>query len=169
MRSRILALIAFPLVAANCTDDSATAVSHARPSGESGPASFAAATEAFPSEIEACYVPGSGAIYRINAPTAPSGCRNPSHVYFKWGDGGATGGGWELVRATVVRDAGGFGVITCPEGKFAVNGGFVVAHPQAPGGEALVSTPGMLTTGKGWYLQGDASSLVQAWVTCITS
>ena len=62
------------------------------------PAALAAQTAATtpPPVIEACYVPGSGAIYRIDtpegpAPGAPSACLAARHVRFRWNQQGPPG------------------------------------------------------------------------------
>ena len=35
----------------------------------------------------ACYVPGSGTVYRIKEPNTPEKCAAPSHTEFSWTDG----------------------------------------------------------------------------------
>ena len=55
------------------------------------PAVAAAQPATPPATIEACYVPASGTIYRINAPGAPSACHSPAHVRFAWNQQGVPG------------------------------------------------------------------------------
>lgn len=61
-----------------------------------GPAALAAQTAPTPPVIDACYVPGSGAVYRIDtpeapAPRAPAACLAASHVRFRWNQQGPAG------------------------------------------------------------------------------
>jgi len=50
--------------------------------------------------LEACFVPGSGTVYRIAADGAPDACRSPKHVRFTWSTSVPSG--------------------TCPAGQFMV-------------------------------------------------
>lgn len=43
--------------------------------------------------FHACYVPASGTVYRIKAPSTPQNCLQPTHVAFSWTDGAGGGGG----------------------------------------------------------------------------
>lgn len=43
--------------------------------------------------FHACYVPASGTVYRIKAPSTPLNCLQPTHVAFSWTDGAGGGGG----------------------------------------------------------------------------
>lgn len=57
--------------------------------------SLAATTDAAAQEatqtLRACYVPGTGTIYRIGAPGLPSSCLSDAHVEFTWNAQGAAG------------------------------------------------------------------------------
>lgn len=67
--------------------------------------------------LEACYVPGSGTVYRINAEGAPDDCRSHRHVRFTWSTSIPTG--------------------FCPDGEFMVGiseGGEIVCAAPADGG-----------------------------------
>jgi hypothetical protein len=111
------------------------------------PASPLALREA--TEFHACYVPGSGTVYRIKEPGLRQECSSHTHVEFSWkqdgepgpegpagadgpagpeGPPGPAGGlaGVEIARervllapATITR-----AIVTCPDGKIATGGGF---------------------------------------------
>jgi hypothetical protein len=56
----------------------------------------AATSDAVPKTLEACYVPASGTIYRIDTPAspaagAPKGCLSPAHARFEWNQQGVAG------------------------------------------------------------------------------
>jgi hypothetical protein len=110
------------------------------------PAVAAAQSPAPPATIEACYVPASGTIYRINtaaspAPGAPNACLTPAHVRFTWnqqapaGPAGAPGpqgpagpaGSANYVRisspATLAPGSYVAYGLTCTGGRRAVGGG----------------------------------------------
>jgi hypothetical protein len=60
-------------------------------------AARAGAQSGAPPVVDACYVPASGTIYRIDTPEsptpgAPNGCRNSQHVRFRWNQQGPAGG-----------------------------------------------------------------------------
>ena len=60
------------------------------------PAPLLAQAPAAPAAIDACYVPASGTIYRINtaqspAPGAPGACLSAAHVRFTWNQQGPKG------------------------------------------------------------------------------
>ncbi len=50
-----------------------------------------AAQGALPDTLHACFVPGSGTIYRIKATGLPTNCLAPAHVAFQWNAGGSEG------------------------------------------------------------------------------
>jgi hypothetical protein len=61
-----------------------------------GAARYASAQSAPPPTIDACYVPASGTVYRIDtpaspAPGAPKQCLSPTHVAFAWTRTGPAG------------------------------------------------------------------------------
>ncbi len=57
-------------------------------------ATFGAAPSAGAQTVfHACYVPASGTVYRIKAPSTPQNCLQPTHVAFSWTDGAGGGGG----------------------------------------------------------------------------
>ena len=124
-------------------------------------------TSDMPSRIEACYIPGSGVIYRIKADGAPNECRSSQHIQFSWSREAGSGTGWELVRGKVTFGPNSFGLLPCPPGKLAVNGGGVRSFPS--GEEWLVTAPGMAPDGSGWLLGGDPGLVIPAWVVCIGS
>jgi hypothetical protein len=51
------------------------------------------ATTTDPGLMEACYVPGSGTVYRIRVAETPSpdNCKGNKHVYFSWNGAGIPG------------------------------------------------------------------------------
>lgn len=59
-----------------------------------GTGSEAAAQAAPDPIIVACYVPGSGTVYRIRVPEAKAECSSPQHVQFSWSS--AVGGEFQL-------------------------------------------------------------------------
>jgi hypothetical protein len=87
----------------------------------------------------ACYVPGSGTVYRVGGPDTPATCKNPSHVAFQWTD---------FVRAvepviqftSVAIDPGAiaFGSAVCPVDSIMYTGGFALHSDQL---RLLASTP----------------------------
>ena len=109
-----------------------------------------------PPVIDACYVPASGTIYRVNAAGAPANCLSPTHVRFTWnqqglkGDKGDTGAKGEMGATGPKGDKGDTGpaatlqyarvstAVTvlrntyrdiakdCPSGRKVVGGGFQV-------------------------------------------
>lgn len=101
--------------------------------------------------IRACYVPGSGTVYRVGAPGAPDACTAGAHVEFAWeatgvggpsGPVGATGptgpvgpqgpagadgvSGYEVVSSSGTLPGGGTLTLQmdCPAGKAVLGGGF---------------------------------------------
>ena len=76
----------------------------------------------------ACYVPGSGTVYRIKATNTPAACNKGTHVEFQWTD---------FVRAidpvmatktvTVPPGVTGGVSVDCPIGSIAYTGGFGVS------------------------------------------
>lgn len=53
-------------------------------------------TPPVPVELHACYVPGSGVVYRVSAPgeeggELPAGCKSERHVLFNWNEVGPAG------------------------------------------------------------------------------
>lgn len=60
------------------------------------PAPVSAQEPGAPAVLHACYVPGSGNVYRVagpgeQAPGLPNGCRSPQHVPFTWNETGPAG------------------------------------------------------------------------------
>lgn len=84
--------------------------------------------------MEACYVPGSGTVYRINTEGAPDTCRSRQHVRFTW---------------TASLPAG-----RCPAGQFMVGlgpDGALLCEP-VPGGPDDPPPPQTFPTGfEGFY------------------
>ncbi len=91
-----------------------------------------------PATIEACYVPVSGTVYRINtaaspAPGAPAKCLSSAHVPFKWNVAGPPGPGLSdfsevTSEGTPAADASGRRSMSagCPTGKMAVGGNYSI-------------------------------------------
>jgi hypothetical protein len=84
----------------------------------------------------ACYVPRSGAVYRIREYGVPRDCIDPAHVQFKWNEQGPQGpqgpagglAGYEAIQSPVTPVPAGSGQIVvtarCPVGKVALGGGY---------------------------------------------
>jgi hypothetical protein len=53
-----------------------------------------------PDTLKACYVNGSGTVYRTGTENAPATCRKASHVPFQWVDGAGGTPGVTVVTAT---------------------------------------------------------------------
>jgi hypothetical protein len=112
-----------------------------------------ATAQSVPTTIDACYVPLTGTLYRINtpaspAPGAPSKCSSPSHVPFQWnqqgpqgpkgdpgpqGPKGDTGAGLSgfsevTVQGSPTADAGGRRSMnaSCPAGTMAIGGSYAI-------------------------------------------
>jgi hypothetical protein len=87
----------------------------------------------------ACYVPGSGTVYRIGEPDTPATCKNKSHVEFQWTD---------FVRAvdpvivfTLANIAAGdiaTASAECPLNSIMYTGGFAL---HTDGLRVMASTP----------------------------
>ena len=131
------------------------------------------------SELFACYVPQSGIVYRVNGPNTSGenpdlkdSCTGSKHVLFSWSAAGQGGGGsgWELITATVTIPGGiNFASLSCPSGKFAVNGGRI----QRLGGQNDVPTIGgfgfgILPDGTGLFVSGGAGEVIDVWVICVS-
>ena len=136
--------------------------------------------------IEACFAPKTGTVYRINTTGAPMQC-SKGHAYFSWnaqgpkgdiGPQGPAGGiaGVQYVEGTptlIVPNEGKSVVALCPVGKVAISGGFT-----STGGNSLFgvtySRPIIDLQGGlyGWsasvFNHGVSGYLVHAWVTCAT-
>lgn len=76
----------------------------------------------------ACYVPGSGTIYRIKSANTPAACKKSTHIEFQWTD---------FLRAIdyditkqlniAVNPGATYGAsVECPLGSVAYTGGFVL-------------------------------------------
>lgn len=73
---------------------------------------------------------------------------------------------WELVQGTVTFGQDSLGLLPCPSGKLAVNGGDVRTGPSGSG-EFLFASGGSSSDGSGWLLGGPPGGVTPAWVTCI--
>jgi hypothetical protein len=75
----------------------ATAATLAAPGGaaalgaQPAPGATQSAADPLPPVIEACYVPASGTVYRIKAPSTPGACLSAAHVAFTWNQQGVRG------------------------------------------------------------------------------
>ena len=121
-----------------------------------GPAVLAAQTAAStPPVIDACYVPGSGAVYRINtpegpAPGTPGACLAASHVRFRWNQQGPAGAPGTLGAPGPQGERGPAGAPGAtgpvgpkgPRGPEGVVGGVGYVGPLGPQGDQL---PGLET------------------------
>jgi hypothetical protein len=146
--------------------DSPSAV-HTEMASEASPMFAGASTPAeLPSEIHACYIPGSGQIYRIQAWEAPHSCRG-NHIPFSWKTNAGSDSGWELIKQTVTIGSDGFALLPCPSGKKAVNGGFRAIHPS--GVEILATATHMGPDGIGWLTEGPPGVVSDAWVACVAT
>ena len=139
------------------------------------PAALRAQAPAPPPVIDACYVPASGTIYRINtaaspARGAPNGCLSAAHVRFTWnqqgpkgdrGDAGAAGApgvsGYTVVSlSTHVEGAapGGRSYFDtrCPPGTRAIGGGVGQALGRA---NLLASWPRTVNGTDVWAVELD--------------
>lgn len=77
-------------------------------------------------KYHACYVPGSGTIYRIKEANTPATCKKSTHVEFQWIDFPRAISP-TLAHAEQLITPGGAGmavVAQCPLGSMAVTGGY---------------------------------------------
>ena len=109
---------------------------------------MAAKTRAEPEVYYACYVPGSGTIYRIKAPGLPDACTGSKHVEFSWSSQPEPGGlaGVEIVRMNALIPPGLQTTVNavCPPGKVVTGGGFV--HGSAHSMHVIHSYPAAADT-----------------------
>jgi hypothetical protein len=101
--------------------------------GAADAATAAAQAGTPPATIEACYVPVSGTIYRINttaspAPGAPANCLSPQHVKFSWSRQGLSDFSEVTSQANPAADALGRRSmsVACPAGKTAIGGYYAI-------------------------------------------
>jgi hypothetical protein len=134
-------------------------------------------------DIEACYTPGRGTIYRIRAEGVGDVCRGGNDVEFSWnavgpqgppgadGQDGAPGGlsGWEVVQGTpAVVPAGqaGSGVAYCSPGKKIISGGAYWGNQRIYGS----SPHNWWTSPQGWYVStfnpGPSDKSIVVWAIC---
>lgn len=155
------------------------------------PAALLALSFAADDELHACYVPGSGTVYRIKEPGLPDACRSAQHVEFTFsaegdpgpqgpagpqgpqgdqgppGPAGAVGG--YLVGPTPLEDVQPGEQKTfsysCPNNKLVITGGYNIAEP---GLQILSSRPSNL--GAGWIVTvfNPSTTLkqIRSWVIC---
>ena len=70
-----------------------------------------------PKEIHACYVPGSGQIYRIKADGVPDGCRG-NHMEFSWNSENSSTSSSDWERFDIPIEPGQVDkIVSCPPGK----------------------------------------------------
>jgi hypothetical protein len=89
-------------------------------------------------EFHACYVPGSGTVYRIKEPGLRQECSSPNHVAFSWKPEGEPGTDGVLGYTIVTSDSGAitpeflFGgrSADCPSGKRVLGGGASITTPN---------------------------------------
>jgi hypothetical protein len=74
----------------------------------------------------ACYVPGSGTIYRIKEANTPGACRKSTHVEFQWIDfPRAIAPTLVHTNQTINPGTAGFALVAqCPLGSIAAAGGY---------------------------------------------
>ena len=87
--------------------------------------------------ISACYVPGSGTVYRIKETDLKQECASPRHVAFSWTDGSVPGFTFRVQSAEAFVSEGDeqIVVVSCPSGSSLTGGGFrltQVADVAAP-------------------------------------
>lgn len=75
--------------------------------------------------LYACYVPGSGTVYRVRAANVPPACVDPSHVAFSWGIGAVATETVERVFTVnsdrnMIQDL----PVLCPAGTRLIMGGY---------------------------------------------
>jgi hypothetical protein len=87
----------------------------------------AAAAQVGVTTFRACYVPGSGTVYRIGASGMPSSCKSSSHVEFQWTDF-ARAVDPTIVFNSVSIDAGDtvIGEAQCPANTLMYTGGYAL-------------------------------------------
>lgn len=101
-----------------------------------GAAPLAAQATAEGTTLYACYVPGTGTVYRIKGPGLPDACEpakggKPAHVQFQWNDRGPAGPAGAAGAVGAQGDAGPVG----PAGPQGAQG------PQGPTGPAGSAGP----------------------------
>ncbi len=137
-------------------------------------AGLAAASE--PAEAQAgvttyyaCYVPGSGTVYRIKAANAPAACSKRTHIEFQWTD---------FVRAidpviatktvTVPPGLTGGVSVDCPIGSIAYTGGFGLSSVAL---KVTASRPTLLDDMRRWvvlaYNESGTPQELTAFARCV--
>ncbi len=123
-------------------------------------AALAAASE--PAEAQAgvttyyaCYVPGSGTIYRIKAAGTPDACKKSTHVEFQWADFGRASD--PIIAQTSITIAPGSVrsvAAPCPVGTILYTGGYSVSSDALV--RVIVSRPEVgnpdITSGN-WFVR----------------
>ena len=97
-----------------------------------------------PPVIDACYVPASGTVYRVDtpegpAPGAPGACRSSQHVRFRWNQQGPAGPNGPVGEAGPRGEPGEPGVAGAqgpvgPQGDYGPRGPTGAAGPTGPVG-----------------------------------
>jgi hypothetical protein len=103
----------------------------------------------------ACYVPGSGTVYRIKSANTPAGCKKSTHVEFQWTDFMRAIDPFIAKKLSIAVNPGETfsSEVECPAGagSIAYTGGFVL---NDDGLRVLASHPH----------SGDSSSSLRKWV-----
>ena len=119
----------------------------------------------------ACYVAKSGSLYRIKAPNTPANCTNQNHTPFYWSavfealPGYGTNAGLFTVAAGATKTQ----LLSCPEGKVAISGGWRKAEGLGPEVDVSGSYPAFGFPG--WYLvvtnNGATTASITGYVSCV--
>lgn len=157
------------------------------------PAALLALSFAANDELHACYVPGSGTVYRIKEPGLPDSCRSHKHVEFSFSAQGAPGpqgpagpqgpqgdqgppgpaggiAGYEYIAGPFENVQSGeikTFITSCPTGKKAVSGAYAL-------GDGLTITAFQpLNSGTAWGMEvhNTSAGVRIAWlsVICVTA
>jgi hypothetical protein len=75
----------------------------------------------------ACYVPGSGTVYRIKSTNTPAGCKKSTHVFFLWTDF-MSALNPVIEQSSLVLPAGEEGTVIaqCQSGSIMYTGGYAL-------------------------------------------
>jgi len=124
----------------------------------------------------ACYVPGSGTVYRIKAANTPAACTKSTHVEFSWSP--PTTPGWSKVSRVQSQQVflpvnfTETARVACPAGTTLISGGYMFdsLDPTAP--PPLVTFTGLGSFDQQWhvamtnYQQGAKTAKFRATALC---
>ena len=113
-------------------------------------ASEPAEAQAGVTTYHACYVPGSGTVYRIKAANTPAACNKGTHVEFQWTDFVRAIDPVMATKTVTVPPGLTAGVsVDCPIGSIAYTGGFGVSSVAL---KVIASRPTLLEDMRRWVV-----------------